>query len=159
MEQGMPVLKPRDVINLDAYPIMDTSSSVFIALVKRLRDTLDAQQYVVLPDFIRPAAREQAVAQIQDVLHLAHHNTTFRNCYLEHQIVPSLPDDHPKNILSAGSNWILSADLLPAFSPLKAIYYWENTMQFLSGIVGDRVCAFEDPLGPVNALCFKHGDH
>jgi hypothetical protein len=120
---------------------------------------LDEQQFVVLPDFIRPAAREQAAAQIQDALHLAHHNTRFRNCYFEHQKTHSLPDDHPKNILNAGSNWILAADLLPTYSPLKTIYNWENTMQLVSGIVGDRVCAFEDPLGSVNALCLKRGDH
>ncbi|MCP4766286.1 MAG: hypothetical protein GY875_08430 [Gammaproteobacteria bacterium] len=159
MEQKMLALDPCDVINLDAYPITDTSSSAFAALVERLRNRLDAQQYVVLPNFIRPAAREQAVAQIQDLLHLAHHNTTFRNCYLEYQTAPSLPDDHPKNILKAGSNWILAADLLPTYSPLKTIYYWENTMQLVSGIVGDKVCAFEDPLGSVNALCLKRGDH
>ncbi|MFT7548353.1 MAG: hypothetical protein ACI9VI_002196 [Candidatus Azotimanducaceae bacterium] len=159
MKQKILALDPRDVINLDTYPITDTRSSAFAALVERLRNTLDTKQYVVLPNFIRSAAREQAAAQIQDVLHLAHHNTTFRNCYLEHQTVPSLPDDHPKNILKAGSNWILAADLLPKNSPLKIIYYWENLMQLVSGIVGDKVCAFEDPLGSVNALCLKCGDH
>jgi hypothetical protein len=41
---------------------------------------LDLQQYVVLPNFIHSAAREQAVAQIQDVFHLAHHNSTVSNC-------------------------------------------------------------------------------
>jgi len=159
MEQKMKALELHDVINLDAYPIADTNSVEFEALTTRLRDSLDAQQYVVLPDFIRPTAREQAVAQIQDSLHLAHHNKIFRNCYLEHQTDSSLPDDHPTNIMNAGSNWILVADLLPELSPLKAIYYWENMMQLVAGIVGDRVCAFEDPLGPVNALCFKNGDH
>jgi hypothetical protein len=159
MGQKMKALEPHEVINLDAYPITDTNSVEFEALVKGLRSTLDAQQYVVLPDFIRPDAREQAVVQIQETLHLAHHNSIFRNCYLEHQTDPSLPNDHPKNILNAGSNRILAADLLPELSPLRAIYYWENTMQLVSGIVGDRVCAFEDPLGPVNALCFKNGDH
>ena len=159
MGQNTQALEPHEVINLSAYPIIDTSSSAFAALVKELRDTLDAQQYVVLPEFILPAARQQAVTQIQDMLHSAHHNTTLRNCYLEHQKDPSLPDDHPKNIMNAGSNRILAADLLPASSPLKTIYYWENMMQLVSGIVEDRVCAFEDPLGPVNALCFKRGDH
>jgi hypothetical protein len=70
-----------------------------------------------------------------------------------------LPNAHPKNIVNVGSNRILAADLLPEFSPLKTIYYWENMMQFISGIVGDKVYAFEDSLGPVNALCCKRGDH
>jgi hypothetical protein len=159
MRQKTQAIEPDEVINLEAYPISDTGSSDFAALVRELRHTLDSQQYVALPDFIHPAAREQAVAQIQDVFHLAHHNSTVRNCYLEHQTDPSLPNDHPKNIVNVGSNRILAADLLPAFSPLKTIYYWANMMHFVSGIVGDKVYAFEDPLGPVNALCCKRGDH
>jgi hypothetical protein len=159
MEKDTQALPFDEVINLEAYPISDISSSDFAALVKELRHTLDSQQYVVLPDFIRPAAREQAVVQIQHALHLAHHNSTIRNCYLENLTDPSLPDDHPKNIVNVGSNRILAADLLPVFSPLKTIYYWENMMRFVAGIVGDSVYAFEDPLGPVNALCFKRGDH
>lgn len=159
MGQIMHAIEPAEVINLDAYPIADTRSRDFAELVKELRNTLNSQQFVVLPDFIRPAAREQAIAQIEDAFHLAHHNAIARNCYLEHQTDPSLPDDHPKNIVKVGSNRILAADVLPAISPLKTIYYWDNMMQLVSGIVGDRVCPFEDTLGPVNALCFKHGDH
>ena len=138
MGQDRQAIEPDEVINLDAYPLSDTGSSDFAVLVKELQHRLDSQQYVVLPDFIHPAAREQAVTQIQDAFHLAHHNSTVRNCYLEHQTDPSLPDDHPKNIVNVGSNRILAADLLPAVSPLKTIYYWENMMQFVSGIVGDR---------------------
>ena len=159
MEQEPQALEPREVINLDAYPITDTDSTAFTALVEKLRNQLNSQQYVVLPDFILPQARIQAIEQIRDVLHLAHHNTTARNCYLEHQTVPSLPDNHPKNIFNSGSNWMLAADLLPASSPLKTLYYWQNTMKLVSGIVGvDRIYANEDPLQPVNALCYKRDD-
>jgi hypothetical protein len=102
MRQEMQAIEPGEVINLDAYPISDTGSSDFAVLIKKLRHTLDSQQYVVLPDFIHPAARAQAVAQIKDVFHLAHHNATVRNCYLEHQTDPSLPDGHPKNMVNVG---------------------------------------------------------
>jgi len=159
LQKGKAKMRPEDVVNLDAYPISDTKTSDFTALVKELRYTLDTLQYVVLPDFIRFAARQQAVAQVQDVFHLAHNNTVMRNCYLDHQTDPSLPKDHPKNIVNAGSNQILAADLIPDSSPLKTIYYWENMMQLVSGIVGDSVYAFEDPLGSVNVLCCNRGDH
>ena len=50
-------LRPDEVINLDRYPIDKPDSDAFNELAERLRDQLDRQQYVVLPDFIRAGAR------------------------------------------------------------------------------------------------------
>ena len=110
---------PQSVINLDAYPIAETDSSAFETLTARLRGELDARQYVVLPDFIRPAARARAIAQIEDALPRANHNCSDRNCYLHRKPDPSLPEDHPRNIFLSASTRMLAADLLPAGSPLK----------------------------------------
>lgn len=153
------VLSPREVINLDAYPIEDPGSAAFDALVKGFRTQLDEQQYVVLPDFIRPAARQQAVRQIENTIHLANHNCSDRNCYLQRKPDPALPADHPRNILLSASTWMLGANLLPAESPLKTLYYWENMMRMVAGIVSSDTLYFnEDDFQPVNALCYKEGD-
>ena len=54
---------------------------------------------------------------------------------------------------------MLAADLLPEQSPLKTLYYWENTKALVARIVGvDKLYDNEDPLQPVNALCYKQGD-
>ena len=152
-------MTPEDVINLDAYPIGDTESDAFKVLTERLRRELDDQQYVTLPGFIRPAARAQAVAQIESVLDRANHNGADRNCYLQRAGDPSLPDDHPRNILNHASTWMLAADLLPDGSPLKTLYYWDNMKKMVAGIVGvDVLYDNDDPLQPVNALCYRNGD-
>ena len=159
MEREWRGLTPQEVINLDAYPIEDTGSVDFERLTARLRRDLDARQYVVLPDFIRPAARARAVRQIEEVLHLANHNCSDRNCYLHRKPDPSRPEDHPRNVFLSASTWMLAADLLPADSPLKALYYWDNMKAMVARIVGvDRLYDNADPLQPVNALCYKNGD-
>jgi hypothetical protein len=159
MEEELRMPTPEDVINLDVYPIEDTESPAFAALTRRLRDELDARQYVVLPDFIRPAARARAVRQIEAALHLANHNCSDRNCYLHRRPEPSLPADHPRNVFLSASTWMLAADLLPVDSPLKTLYYWDKMKAMVARIVGvERLYDNEDPLQPVNALCYKTGD-
>lgn len=159
MEQEPRGLTPQDIINLEVYPIEDTDSVAFKTLTGRLRGELDAQQYVVLPGFVRPAARGRAVQQIENILHLANHNCSERNCYLQRRPDPSLPEDHPRNVFLSASTWMLAADLLPAESPLKTLYYWDNMKTMVARIVGvDRLYDNEDPLQPVNALCYKNGD-
>ncbi len=152
-------LPPQEVINLDNYPIQDVDSLEFKSLTRRFKEKLDAQQYVVLPDFIRPTAREQAVRQIEGLIHLANHNCSDRNCYLQRKRDPALPPDHPRNILLSASTWMLGANLLPDESPLKTLYYWENMKRMVASIVGAPELFFnEDEYQPVNALCYKEGD-
>ena len=55
-------MRPEDVINLAAYPIVDHADPARAALIQRLKAELDAKQYVSLPDFILPRAIEKAVA-------------------------------------------------------------------------------------------------
>jgi hypothetical protein len=154
-----PTLSPEQVINLERYPIEDTGTAVFRDMVDRLRNELNRQQYVVLPDFIRPGARTQAIEQVERVLHLANHNHSDRNCYLQREPDSSLPQDHPRNRFLQASTWMLAADLLPPESPLKMLYYWPQMKQMVAGIVGvDALYDNEDPLQPVNALCYRNGD-
>jgi hypothetical protein len=147
------------VVNLDAYPIHQPGSAAVSDLAARLSEDLERQQYVVLPDFIRPEARTRAVAQVEAALPRANHNCSDRNCYLQRSGDPALPADHPRNRLMPASTWMLAADLLPDDSPLKTIYYAPEMKDFVAGIVGAQALYFnEDPLQPVNALCYRTGD-
>ncbi|MFT4606523.1 MAG: hypothetical protein ACI9YO_000539 [Gammaproteobacteria bacterium] len=153
------LLRPEQVINLDRYPITDIDSLLFKELIQRLRKELDQQQYVVLPDFIRPAARQQSIEQIESVLHLANDNQSDRNCYLQREPDSSFPQDHPRNVFLPASTRMIAADLLQPDSPLKALYYWDKMKKLVAGIVGvDNLYDNEDPLQPVNALCYRNGD-
>lgn len=152
-------MTPEQVINTDRYPLLDIDSEDFREAAARAKAQLDSQQYVVLPDFIRAKARAYAVDQVNVILPKANHNASTRNCYLQRRRDPGLPEDHPRNILFPASTWMLAADLLPPDSPLKTMYYWENMMEFVRRIVGmETLFANDDPMQPVNALCYKDGD-
>ncbi len=159
MKQQQQALAPHEVINLEAYPIDDLDSPSFAALTGRLRAELDAQQYVVLPDFILPSARAKAIDQIECALGRANHISSDRNCYLQRQPDPSLPEGHPRNLFLPTSSRMLAADLLPVNSPLRTLYFWNNVRQLVARIVGaDKLYENEDLLQPVNALCYQDGD-
>lgn len=152
-------MTPDSVVNLDRYPVHEPGSAAIANLIASLSENLERDQYVVLPDFIRPEARATAIAQVEAALDKANHNCSQRNCYLQRSGNPSLSNDHPRNMLMSASTWMLAADLLPADSPLKLMYYWDPVKDFVGQIVGvDHLFINEDPLQPVNALCYKNGD-
>ncbi|MEM7173396.1 MAG: 2OG-Fe(II) oxygenase [Pseudomonadota bacterium] len=150
---------PQDVINLSRYPISDLGSQAFRDFTARCRETLEVQQYVVLDNFISPDAKDLAIQHALKALPKAHHNAAKRNCYLHRQGDPAAPDDHPRNIFLDASTRMIAADLLPEYSPLKSLYYWDNMRAMVAAIVGVPVLYNSaDLLQPVNVLCYREGD-
>jgi hypothetical protein len=162
-------LRPEDIVNLEAYPIADRDAPPSAAsaraapardaLVERLRSELDSNQYCVLPAFMQRAAREQAVAEAMAARHMAHHIRDRRNCYLQRDLDPSLPEDHPRNLLFETSSRMIAYDRIPADSPLKTLYHWAATRRLVADIVGaEALYDNADPYQPANLLCFEDGD-
>lgn len=152
-------MRPENIVNLDAYPILDRTSPKRAALVARLKRELDENQYVSLPDFILPDAREKAVADAMAALPGAHHNSSRRNCYLYRKGDPALPEVHPSNIMMDASSRMLAYDRFPDDCPVKTLYHWEPVRQMVADIVGsETLFDNEDPCQPVNLLCYETGD-
>ncbi|NMM45629.1 hypothetical protein HH303_14125 [Rhodospirillaceae bacterium KN72] len=152
-------MRPEEVVNLDAYPILDRSSPKRAELVARLKRELDQNLYVSLPDFIRPAARDRAVADAMAAHPKAFHNKSRRNCYLQRKGDETLPGDHPRNILMDASTRMIAYDLIPGDCPVKTLYHWQPVRDFVAAIVGsETLYDNEDPLQPVNLLCYEPGD-
>lgn len=152
-------MQPEDVINLDSYPIADQQSPELAMLIARLRKDLSDNQYCSLPGFMRPQALERAVSDARTARPRAHDNNARRNCYLHREGDPSLPADHPRNIMNETSTRMIAYDLLPDDSPLKVLYHWAATREFIAAIVGeDELYDNADPFQPVNVLCADKGD-
>lgn len=152
-------MRPEDVVNLDLYPITDRDNPDRAALIARLRRQLDENQYVSLPDFIRPEARERAVADAMAALPQAHHNCSNRNCYLQRTGDPALPDDHPRNIMLEASTRMLAYDRFPDDCPVKTLYHWAPVREMVAEIVGsETLYDNEDRCQPVNLVCYQTGD-
>ena len=152
-------MRPEDVVNLELYQIADPADPDRAALVAKLKQELDDKQYVSLPAFIRPEARDRAIADAVAALPQAHHNSSNRNCYLQRQGDPSLPDDHPRNIMLEASTRMLAYDRVPDDCPVKTLYHWDAVRQFVAEIVGsEALYDNEDRCQPVNLLCYETGD-
>ena len=152
-------MRPEDIVNLDLYPILDPANPDRAALVARLKRELDENQYVSLPDFIRPEARERAVQDAIEALPHAHQNSSNRNCYLQRQGGPSLPAAHPRNMMLEARARMLAYDRIPDDCPVKTLYHWEPVRRMVAEIVGtDPLYDNEDPCQPVNLVCYRTGD-
>ncbi|MBS9718993.1 2OG-Fe(II) oxygenase [Pseudohalocynthiibacter aestuariivivens] len=144
-------------INFDLYPIEDAAAMAKI--VAKSREQLDRDQYCSLPGFLTDAAIKEAAAEIASLKAQANPANSKRNCYLQRQGDPSLPPDHPRNIMHHASYRMIAADLLPAISHLKTLYFWEPFQKMVAGIVGEETLyPNEDPLQPVNVICYAERD-
>ena len=151
--------RPEAVIDLDRYPLDRPDAPQLADLIAAKRADLARDQVCEFPGFLTDAARHRAIADAEAALPRGHANNAERNCYLQRRGDPALPEDHPRNMMLTASTRMLAADLLPDDSPLKTLYYWEATRRMIAAVVGeDALFVNEDPLQPVNTLCYQEGD-
>lgn len=144
-------------IDFDRYPVGDAEA--IAATVAACRTRLDREQYCSLPGFLTNAAIAEAAGEATVIKAQANPAQSERNCYLQRQGDPSLPPDHPRNIMHPARYRMIAADLLPATSHLKTLYFWEPFQRMVADIVGaGRLYPNEDPLQPVNVICYGAGD-
>ena len=146
-------------IDFSRYPLDDGDAAATAGLVTRCREQLQRQQYCSLPGFVRADTIAQLVRETTPLLARANRARSWRNCYLQRERTPGLGDDHPRNIFQHASYRMIAADLLADDSALKTLYYWPPFQRMVAGIVGiERLYPSEDPLQPVNVICYEAGD-
>ena len=129
------------------------------ALAAEYRKRLDRMQYCSLPNFLLRDAIEDTAALVKSLKDNGNPASSTRNCYLQRQGDPSLPEDHPRNIFHPASYRMLAADQLPETSALRLLYAWEPFQRLVAGIVSvDRLYPNEDTLQPINVICYADGD-
>ena len=141
------------------YPIANDDPQSTARLISLYREQLDRQQHCSLPGFLRADAIAALVDETLPLLPRANRAESWRNCYLQREKSPDLPDDHPRNRFNYASYHMIPADLFAADSALKRLYYWPPFQRLVAGIVGaKRLYPNEDPLQPVNVICYSEGD-
>ncbi len=150
---------PHAIVNLAAYPISDPASPRRAEAIGRFRSELDERQYCVLPDFLLPRRCDDLVAEVRQRLPNAYANSSRRNCYLQRQGDPGLPEDHPANLMFEAGYRMLAYDLFEDGSLLRQLYTWEPLRRFVADIVGkEALYLSDDPYQPANVLCYGTGD-
>ena len=146
-------------IDFSRYPLDAADSAATRELIAGCRAQLDRRQYCSLPGFIRADAIAQLVRETLPLLERANRAESWRNCYLQRDKTPGLGEDHPRNLFNHASYRMIAADLFAGNSALKRLYYWPPFQDMVAGIVGVKALyPNEDPLQPVNVICYGDGD-
>lgn len=152
-------LNIEQIINVDAYPIMDQQSDARQSLIDRCRADLQQKLYCVIPNFVTPSALAQMAAEAKSSQASAYHNNALRNCYLHRQTDSALPQDHARNLQDRSSTRMVAYDQIPPESPLKTFYHAEAVRSLVAEIVGEgTLYDNEDPYQPANYVCYQDGD-
>lgn len=145
-------------IDFSRYPLHQGLEAVQ-GIIAECRHQLDTRQYCSLPGFFLPEAVGQAARQAESLLDSANAAESYRNCYLQRQGNDDCPADHPRNIMNPARYRMIAADLFPADSHLKTLYFWEPFQAMVAAIVAEeKLYPSEDALQPVNVICYGNGD-
>jgi len=131
-------------INPQACPLDDRS---FIAAC---RDRLNQAGVVTIPDFLRPQAIADLVAEAEAAAADAFFTSSTHNVYLTPPD-PSRAPEHVFNRQITSSKGCITTDQVPADSALHAIYDSAAFRAFIAEIVGETALhAYADPLSSIN---------
>ena len=149
----------RAVLDLERYPLDREDDPRRRELVERCRRDLAETRVCVLPGLLTEAAIPGLVSEVEALEPSAYRNRSHRNCYLQRQGEPALPDTHPRNIFFDASYRMIACDLFGADSPLVGLYQWPAMIRFVGEVVGEpALYPSADPYQPVNVVCYGEGD-
>jgi len=151
-------LSPRDLIDIDRYPIDDLDSAAGRALIDRCRRDLAAAGASQLDGFLSVDAVEHLTREALALSDVGVRKEGTHNVYFE-DIDPALPEDDPRRIMERSSQSTVAYDLIPADAGIRALYEWEPLLQFV-GTALDKHPFYRnaDPLGALNLVYYQDGD-
>lgn len=148
----------RDILDLERYPLDRPGSPGWIDLVNRCRTDLANNGMFNLEGFVRPAALEQAMAEIRPVMEtLSFVHKRSHNIYFKKE-VPGLAPDHPALKMIDSMNHTVCYDQIPQSIP-SWIYEWPQFAVFLAAAMEkDSLFTMRDPLARVNVMSYREGE-
>lgn len=147
-----PELDIEDVVDIDAYPILDRDHPARAELVARCKTDLEKNMYCAIPNFVCPSALKAMAEEASDLRPQAYDNNSRRNVYLQRQADSSLPDDHARNHFNSTSTRMIAYDQIGKSSPLKVFYHSDVVRELIADIVGsDELFDNEDPYQPAES--------
>ncbi len=140
------------MLDFDAAVDLDWS------VVEKGRRQMEETGACELPDFIRPAALPEFVADARRLAPLAHRSGGLGTVYLGFPD-ESFPLDHPQQWLGHYDVGAVAYDLFPADSPIRQLFEWEELRRFVAAILGlDTIYPYADPMGALNLAVMGEGD-
>lgn len=156
-------LRPEEIVNLSDYPIADMDSAVAHDLIARCRAQFEDAVSCHLPNFLQPAALQQAVAEIPS-MDQAHLYDQHRGAYdLEDPKTSSYRpkfgiEDPMAKLHRRHQSWF-GQDDLGEWSVLCTLYRWDNLTRFMGAVLQqDPLYIIDDPLMGVLINASARGD-
>ena len=145
----------KELIDLDLYPLDQTGSAAWQALVETCTGRLESDGLFNLPGFLREDAIEKAVAELSPIMrtmsftHARRHNVYFKS------VVEGLPDNHPALREFETSNRTLCADQMGQAIVIQ-LYEWPAFAAFLAAVMTKpELFTMDDPLARVNVMAYS----
>lgn len=147
------------LIDLEQYPIVQTESERYKALVTRCREQLKANGACLLPGFINTKGVKELADEANILAPLGYHTEMKGNAYLT-EVDASWDKDDPRTIVDRTALGAVAYDQMPLDSLLRAVYEWDPLMSFLADALGkETLYRYADPMGAVNIAVMKDGDY
>ena len=144
------MIEPTDqrmIINHDRYPIDLLEDPKRRAAVEHVRDDLARDGCAVIRKFFSDEGLETLTKEAEDRKAQAYYSPLKNNNVYLNAGDPSLPQDHPLNILMPRTNGFVTADLFGEETAARQLYYWEPLKRFLADCLGkDELHIYEDPV-------------
>ncbi len=136
-----------DVIDLDRYPLDDPGSPAWQLVVDDARRHVSEDGCLVLPDFLRPAALEQAANEIAALATHVPIRQQTSTVYARKDIEATLPADDPRVHPLTWNAGHVTRDMIPPYSIAHRIYASAYFKAFIAACTDrERVFEYADPL-------------
>lgn len=146
-----------EILDLERYPIDAADSAERSRLAEQCRSELTEHGSFNLEGFLRPAALEHMVAEIDPIMQRASFRHARRhNIYFKDDIADLAPE-HPARIEVETVNRTLCADQIRG-TVLERLYEWPELLSFLAAAMGrPRLYVMDDPLARLNVMAYEAG--
>ena len=142
-------ISAQSFINTQQYPIHETRSSRYQALVTDIQAQLDEVGCAVLSGFIKPEHIADLIDEADLVAGKGHRSFNRTNVYFSKDD-ESLAPEHPIRRFYDRSNAFVPADNFGHGSPLRCIYEWPAFMSFIQHALNEKeFYRYADPLADV----------
>lgn len=145
----MSAADPKDIVDLERYPIADLTAPPAQAAIARGRAALAGDGLALLPGFVRSEALSAMAAEAQALVPRAFRRDEWYGIYSYESDAADadLPAGHARRRRFRSRMGAIAYDLLPADSTTRALYEWPALTRFIATLTGEPelyTCA--DPL-------------
>ncbi|MCY3555179.1 MAG: hypothetical protein OXH56_07645 [Gemmatimonadetes bacterium] len=148
-----------DLIDSMTYPIHQSESAAYRALVARCRDDLSARSACLLPGFVTEEARVRMVEEVDRAAPDAFTCRKPHNVYLEEHD-DAFPSDHPRRRPQATELDSVAFDQFRPTDGLHRLYVWDPLLSFVADVLDkEHYYRMADPLAALTVNVMHEGQN